>query len=216
MLVLGTRPGDVGTPDALRPELEPCVREFGCRVSSLNYNARRFPRGPENDDEGARPWSRDRRLAPGDDSTTRFKMAADVSPKSSVWSRVKVLGEGPCPRRRQCCCMVGDRLFLFGGTSPIPNQGSVRERLQEFDMNDQALMDHSDLHVLDFAPTLKTLCLLAVINSRLDVSNLPQDIRQVDWSGSVILQHNGIVCPGLVFPAHGSFSKQELGLLRRR
>uniref|UniRef100_A0A131Y4P2 Kelch domain-containing protein 3 n=1 Tax=Ixodes ricinus TaxID=34613 RepID=A0A131Y4P2_IXORI len=123
---------------------------------------------------------------------THFGDMYKYDPESSVWSRVKVLGEGPCPRRRQCCCMVGDRLFLFGGTSPIPNQGSVRERLQEFDMNDQALMDHSDLHVLDFAPTLKTLCLLAVINSRLDVSHLPQDIR---WEICAMTTNNSISRP---------------------
>ena len=32
------------------------------------------------------------------------------------WSLVSVGGEGPCPRRRQCCCVIGDRVFLFGGT----------------------------------------------------------------------------------------------------
>lgn len=74
--------------------------------------------------------------------------------------------------------MVDDRLFLFGGTSPIPSQANMRERLQDIEMNDQTLMDHSDLYVLDFAPTLKTLCLLAVINSRLDMSHLPHDIRE--------------------------------------
>jgi len=39
-------------------------------------------------------------------------------PQTRVWSLVKVRGRyrSPCPRRRQCCCIVGDKLFLFGGT----------------------------------------------------------------------------------------------------
>lgn len=36
--------------------------------------------------------------------------------ESFVWTKVEPSGKGPCPRRRQCCCMVGDRIILFGGT----------------------------------------------------------------------------------------------------
>lgn len=32
------------------------------------------------------------------------------------WTKVEPWGKSPCPRRRQCCCMVGDRIILFGGT----------------------------------------------------------------------------------------------------
>lgn len=32
------------------------------------------------------------------------------------WTKIEPKGKGPCPRRRQCCCMVGDRIILFGGT----------------------------------------------------------------------------------------------------
>lgn len=39
-----------------------------------------------------------------------------VFPATNKWSLVKVKGEGPCARRRQCCCLVGDKVFLFGGT----------------------------------------------------------------------------------------------------
>jgi N-acetylneuraminic acid mutarotase len=37
-------------------------------------------------------------------------------PQTRVWSLVEAKGKSPCPRRRQSCCIVGDRLFLFGGT----------------------------------------------------------------------------------------------------
>ena len=42
------------------------------------------------------------------------------------WSVLKVAGPGPCARRRQFCCLVGDRVFLFGGTR------SVTQSLNQF------------------------------------------------------------------------------------
>ncbi|XP_037575963.1 kelch domain-containing protein 3-like isoform X1 [Dermacentor silvarum] len=122
---------------------------------------------------------------------THFGDMHKYDPENSCWSQVKIQRDGPCARRRQCCCMVGDRLFLFGGTSPTPNQ-VARQRMEEFDANDLTLMDHSDLHVLDFAPTLKTLCLLAVIDARMDISHLPQDIR---WEISAMTTNNSISRP---------------------
>ncbi|XP_074166969.1 kelch domain-containing protein 3 isoform X2 [Sminthopsis crassicaudata] len=63
------------------------------------------------------------------------------NPVSFSWKKIEPKGKGPCPRRRQCCCIVGDKIVLFGGTSPSPEEGLG----DEFD-----LMDHSDLHILDF------------------------------------------------------------------
>ncbi|XP_064365920.1 kelch domain-containing protein 3 [Dromaius novaehollandiae] len=63
------------------------------------------------------------------------------NPVSFSWRRIEPKGKGPCPRRRQCCCRVGDKIILFGGTSPSPEEGMG----DEFD-----LMDHSDLYILDF------------------------------------------------------------------
>ncbi|KAL1414149.1 hypothetical protein MTO96_000968 [Rhipicephalus appendiculatus] len=109
---------------------------------------------------------------------THFGDMHKYDPESSCWSQVKIQREGPCARRRQCCCMVGDRLFLFGGTSPTPNQ-VARQRMEEFDANDLTLMDHSDLHVLDF-------------DARMDISHLPQDIR---WEISAMTTNNSISRP---------------------
>uniref|UniRef100_F7GKU4 Kelch domain containing 3 n=1 Tax=Monodelphis domestica TaxID=13616 RepID=F7GKU4_MONDO len=64
------------------------------------------------------------------------------NPVSFSWKKIEPKGKGPCPRRRQCCCIVGDKIVLFGGTSPSPEEGLG----DEFD-----LMDHSDLHILDFS-----------------------------------------------------------------
>ncbi|KAM4679187.1 kelch domain-containing protein 3 isoform 2-T3 [Amazona ochrocephala] len=64
------------------------------------------------------------------------------NPVSLSWRKIEPKGKGPCPRRRQCCCRVGDKIILFGGTSPSPEEGMG----DEFD-----LMDHSDLYILDFS-----------------------------------------------------------------
>ena len=43
-------------------------------------------------------------------------------PKESLWSKIEAKGRHkPCARRRQCCCVVGSRLYLFGGTRFAPN-----------------------------------------------------------------------------------------------
>ena len=74
----------------------------------------------------------------------------------------------PCARRRQCCCVVKDSVILFGGTSPAV------EPVEDSEFN---LMDHSDLYVLDFYPSLKTLCMLTVVDNKLDTSLLPRDLQ---------------------------------------
>ncbi|XP_074644849.1 kelch domain-containing protein 3-like [Tubulanus polymorphus] len=103
--------------------------------------------------------------------------------ETSEWSLVKVKGQGPCPRRRQCCCVIKDRVFLFGGTSPCTDSSEGTE------FN---LMDHSDLYVLDMAPSLKTLCQLVVLEHNLDTSNLPHDIR---WELTAMTTNNTISRP---------------------
>lgn len=104
-------------------------------------------------------------------------------PQTNHWSIVKVQGVGPCPRRRQCCCLIDHRVFLFGGTSPCP----VPTENAELD-----LMDHSDLHVLDFSPSLRTLCLLTVAENGLDTSCLPKDLR---WELSAMTTNSNISRP---------------------
>lgn len=40
----------------------------------------------------------------------------EFDPTTSCWRRLKPFGVGPSPRRRQCVVVVGERVFLFGGT----------------------------------------------------------------------------------------------------
>lgn len=71
-----------------------------------------------------------------------FKDIYKFDPGTNKWTLVKVKGKGPCARRRQCCCRIGTKVFLFGGTSPTSSGDNPTEQ-------DSNLMDHSDLHVLD-------------------------------------------------------------------
>ena len=64
-----------------------------------------------------------------------------------------------------CCCMVGDRVLLFGGY-----------RFDHSEDDDDGV-EVSDLYILDLSPTLKTLCKLAVTQYGLEQSGLPHDIR---------------------------------------
>ncbi|KAL3872612.1 hypothetical protein ACJMK2_035827 [Sinanodonta woodiana] len=117
-----------------------------------------------------------------------FRDIFRFDPVRNHWSMVKVKGQGPCARRRQCCCLIGSRVFLFGGTSPARQ----RDGSGMGNDNDLNLMDHSDLHVLDFSPTLKTLCQLAVLEYKLDTSCLPRDLR---WELTVMTTNNSISRP---------------------
>lgn len=102
------------------------------------------------------------------------------------WSLVNVRGTGPCARRRQCCCKIGTKVYLFGGTSPT-SQPSVDTEEEEV-----GLMDLSDLHVLDLEPSLKTLAKLAVLDYKLDTSCLPRDIS---WELAAMTTPNVITRP---------------------
>jgi len=110
-----------------------------------------------------------------------FNDLVRYDPRKCRWSVLKPRGIGPCARRRQSCCVVGDQVFLFGGTSPHPdaNISPPSERYLPFleQMEETRLMDHNDLFVLDFAPSLKTLSIRNVIEHQLNIEALPESIR---------------------------------------
>lgn len=106
------------------------------------------------------------------------------NPDNNIWSEV-VMNVGrvgpPCPRRRQISIIVGDRLFIFGGTSPSQknsfNEYDTNRRDMADHMDFEALVDHSDLYVLDFRPSLRTLCITAVLEQRVNTRGLPLQIQ---------------------------------------
>uniref|UniRef100_A0A0K8TG65 Kelch domain-containing protein 3 n=1 Tax=Lygus hesperus TaxID=30085 RepID=A0A0K8TG65_LYGHE len=97
-------------------------------------------------------------------------------PVTNTWSEVETTGKNPNKRRRQVCIVIDDKMYLFGGTSPNLAQIAVRN---ERDYQDNSLLHHDDLHVLDFRPTLKLLCMLYILDNGLFVRDprvLPGDI----------------------------------------
>ncbi|XP_035204652.1 kelch domain-containing protein 3-like isoform X2 [Stegodyphus dumicola] len=96
------------------------------------------------------------------------------SPEKNAWIEMHAKGDGPCPRRRHCSCVVGNRLFLFGGSSPPSDESIFLDISEGF----QKLIDHSDLYVLDFFPSLKTLCQLKIIDFQLNINRLPRFLMQ--------------------------------------
>ena len=81
-------------------------------------------------------------------------------PETLSWKEVKPKVNDAFWVSHGCCCMVGDRVFIFGGYSHIVG----------FRYND-------DLHILDLNPSLKTLCKLSVIQYDLEQKELPHNMR---------------------------------------
>lgn len=101
---------------------------------------------------------------------------------SWTWSEIKPSGYGPDPRRRQNMQRVGSQIFLFGGTSPHEGPQIAFTPAQQQFMPDQQqnnLIDHNDVFVLDLKPSLRTLCLVYVINHRdfYNLKELPAGLR---------------------------------------
>ncbi|CAH1124306.1 unnamed protein product [Ceutorhynchus assimilis] len=94
-------------------------------------------------------------------------------PETFVWTKVNPKGRWPCKRRRQGCAKVGDRVYIFGGTSPLTNK--TPDEQEEVGLD--GLVDHSDMYILDLNPSLKTLSMVAVRNYNLDDTVLPQSLR---------------------------------------
>ncbi|CAG5114765.1 unnamed protein product, partial [Candidula unifasciata] len=95
-----------------------------------------------------------------------------LDPTTMMWCKLSVPGICPTPRRRQCACVVGSKVYFFGGTSPR----DVSERLNSPQQSESNLIDRSDLYILDLEPTLKTLTLMVIIEHKLDRSCLPHDL----------------------------------------
>uniref|UniRef100_A0A2A4K149 Kelch domain-containing protein 3 n=1 Tax=Heliothis virescens TaxID=7102 RepID=A0A2A4K149_HELVI len=107
-------------------------------------------------------------------SKTHFNDLYRYSITDNIWQYINVGGSVPCKRRRQACLIHKDVVYLFGGTSPCP--GPSNRVPENVDDNPERLIDNSDLHLLDYQPSLKTLSILAVLEHNIDTSILPRDI----------------------------------------
>ncbi|CAF4532403.1 unnamed protein product [Rotaria sp. Silwood2] len=110
-----------------------------------------------------------------------FNDLYEFNPLTLLWHCIKVHGiENPVPRRRQCCLIIDNRMYMFGGTSPISASTNINytDEIQNTDPVGTILYDQSDLYVLDFAPTLRTLCLLFLAKRRIKMNILPKRFHQ--------------------------------------
>ena len=81
-------------------------------------------------------------------------------------------GMGPDPRAHQALARVGSRLFLFGGSSPYEETESLLEFMENEEEEAQQMYTHDDLHVLDLAPSLRTLAMMVVVRHDLSTEHL--------------------------------------------
>lgn len=126
-----------------------------------------------------------------------FNSIYQYDPVSGLWSLITARGNGPKPRRRQCCVLANDKVFLFGGTAPLEAgqlaalaevgvfAGLVPENIEMVlgasTFAERSLMDLADLYVLDMAPTLRTLSTLSLLKSGISEAHyrdiIPRELR---------------------------------------
>ncbi|GBP31645.1 Kelch domain-containing protein 3 [Eumeta japonica] len=120
------------------------------------------------------------------------------------WYKIIPYGKEPQGRRSHSAWLYNNEMYIFGGYNgnakvhfndlhkysieenkcPCPHMCS--KHVTQSDDNPERLVDNSDLHILDFSPTLETLAIVAVLNNNLDQSCLPQTIllkkrRHIGW-----------------------------------
>ncbi|XP_050433493.1 kelch domain-containing protein 3-like [Adelges cooleyi] len=84
----------------------------------------------------------------------------------STWSKVTPIGTAPCARKRQISLVVEDRVFIYGGISPLPVTRLFPTRGPKIcRRKGNRLKHHDDLHVLDLNPSLKDICLVKFCES---------------------------------------------------
>ncbi|XP_063615365.1 kelch domain-containing protein 3-like [Penaeus indicus] len=95
-----------------------------------------------------------------------------------MYGRGETTGTRPMPPEETILLRCRIQMFLFGGTSPKENYDEIPEEDPNGEeQTDRRLKDHNDLHVLDFEPSLKTLCLLEVQKLKLEITWLPQELK---------------------------------------
>ncbi|PIC29033.1 hypothetical protein B9Z55_020754 [Caenorhabditis nigoni] len=87
-------------------------------------------------------------------------------PKEESWSVIDVRGTYPTARRRHCSVISSGKVYIFGGTMPNPSTCHPLASPNAFNGNisPSGLSDLSDLHVLDFLPSLKMLAMRTIIS----------------------------------------------------
>ncbi|XP_077511535.1 kelch domain-containing protein 3-like [Amblyomma americanum] len=108
-----------------------------------------------------------------------FRIMHKYSPEKSCWSVVMLQRSGPSARRFPGCCVVDDKVFIFGGQG-LKCNARVEQRM-EFGIEETSEVHEevlTNMNVLDFSPTVKTMCPMAVIDARMHVGDLPPAIKK--------------------------------------
>ncbi|XP_077497558.1 kelch domain-containing protein 3-like [Amblyomma americanum] len=108
-----------------------------------------------------------------------FGIIHKYNPERSSWSVVTPKRSGPSARRFPGCCVIDNLLFVFGGRG-LKSYTTVEQWMQSSAEETSELCEEAltDMHVLDFCPTLKTMCLMAVIDANAHVGHLPPAIKK--------------------------------------
>ncbi|KAK8761081.1 hypothetical protein V5799_027646 [Amblyomma americanum] len=101
-------------------------------------------------------------------------------PEKSFWTRVRPKRSGPWAHGCHACCVIGNRVFIIGGVGSKPIRGgqATGANRELFPFYRLAELAFTKLHVLDFEPTLQTLCLVAIADSRVEYGLLPPIIEK--------------------------------------
>lgn len=85
-------------------------------------------------------------------------------PATCLWYPVSASGKLPSPRRRHTASCIGAKVLISGGTAPVEDRNKWMADESE-DESDIALKDLAETVLLDFDPSLKTLCMMEAIQN---------------------------------------------------
>lgn len=109
---------------------------------------------------------------------SHFNDLHEFDPMTSTWRQIRAHGIAkPIARRRQCCVVIDNRMYMFGGTSPFSSIHN-HNHANENEANQSRLYDQNDLYVFDFEPKLRTLCLFFLGQKRIPMKILPKCFHQ--------------------------------------
>jgi N-acetylneuraminic acid mutarotase len=83
-----------------------------------------------------------------------FNDLHEFNPLTSSWQRIITHGlANPVPRRRQCCIVIDNRMYMFGGTSPVSTPALMNNLndIPDIDGFRTRLYDQNDLYVFEFS-----------------------------------------------------------------
>uniref|UniRef100_A0A915Q3Y3 Kelch domain-containing protein 10 n=1 Tax=Setaria digitata TaxID=48799 RepID=A0A915Q3Y3_9BILA len=97
----------------------------------------------------------------------------EFNPETSRWRYLELNGlRCPIARQRHCAVVVNNRVFLFGGLTPVIHWSVP--------IDVECLVEICDLHVLSYELKLKDLCVIALQKNKPNdeiLNMLPYDLR---------------------------------------